>query len=227
MDYLLLQILLFLILAAVIGFFIGWITRGLGFESRLLASENQWRARHHVLQSENNRLQTELDAAGQEKSKSLLNIQDDDIAISLPFSSTQEPTIQEPSVGETTQHSDPEPVLDLPLEKLRSKPSQIGKTHSEEQISVQTEIFDESTSSRVPTSLDQPDGEPDDLKTIKGIGPKIESTLYSLGIYHFSQIADFTEADIKWVNEHMQFNGRIEREKWIDQAQTLINNSGA
>ncbi len=222
MDYLLLQILLFLILAAVIGFFIGWITRGLGFESRLLASENQWRARHHVLQSENNRLHTELDTAEKEKSESLLNIQDDDIAISLPFSSTQESSNSKSSDNNDQQTADTEPVLEHPLDKLRSDLAPIEEAQAEEQVPVQTEIFEESTSSRTYTSLDRPDGEPDDLKTIKGIGPKIESTLNSLGIYHFSQIAEFTEDDISWVNEHMQFNGRIEREKWVDQANELI-----
>ncbi len=226
MDYLLLQILLFLILAAVIGFFCGWITRGLGFESRLLASENQWRARHHVLQSENNRLQTELDATDQEKSESLLD-NPNDIARSLPLPSNQEPSAPEQSVRKSSQLSESEPVLEHPLEKLRNEFNDIEKQAPDEQISEEIELFEKPELSGAPASLDQPEGKADDLKAIKGIGPKIESTLNGLGIYHFRQIADFTEDNISWVNEHLQFSGRIEREEWIAQAKVLDKNSGA
>ncbi|MGH6918742.1 MAG: NADH-quinone oxidoreductase subunit E, partial [Geminicoccaceae bacterium] len=64
-------------------------------------------------------------------------------------------------------------------------------------------------------------GEPDDLKTISGIGPAIEKILHELGIYHFRQIADFTPDNVAWVNEHLRFKGRIEREDWIGQARKL------
>ena len=43
-----------------------------------------------------------------------------------------------------------------------------------------------------PLPLPGPEGEPDDLKLISGIGPGIEKTLHELGIYHFRQIAEFT-----------------------------------
>ncbi len=213
MDYLLLQILLFLILAAVVGFFIGWITRGSGFESRLLASENKWRAKHHLLLGEKQQLQSELDAAEQEKSEPLLTHQDNDIALSLPFKSAQD----------QSQLADTEPVQDHPLNRLRSEIIQIEKEQIARQISGHNEIFEESALSLASNvGLDQLDGEIDDLKAIKGIGPKIESTLNNLGIYHLDQIADFTEENIIWVNEHLQFSGRIEREKWVAQAQNLI-----
>jgi len=216
MDYLLLQILLFLILAAVVGFFIGWITRGLGFESRLLSSENQWRARHHVLQSENNRLQSELDASKMKQNESLEKVQIDDSMLSLPFSSTQER-----SDKDSCKTSDTE---DHPLERLRSGLNQIEKSEISGQIPEQTEIFEPPVAGHTaPAGLDQPIGNADDLKTIKGIGPKIESTLNNLGIFHFHQIADFSEENIYWVNEHLQFKGRIEREGWVTQARALIN----
>ena len=218
MDYLLLQILLFLILAAVIGFFIGWITRGFGFESRLLSSENQWRARHHVLQSENNRLQSELDATKKEHSDNLKNTQREDTVLSLPFSSTQDRSDNKKSLIDTEDH---------PLDRLRSGLNQLEKSETTEQISQQTEIFDVPVmgTPTAPTRYDQPEGKADDLKTIKGIGPKIETTLNSLGIYHFKQIADFTEDNINWVNDHLQFKGRIERENWVAQANELVNKS--
>jgi predicted flap endonuclease-1-like 5' DNA nuclease len=64
-------------------------------------------------------------------------------------------------------------------------------------------------------------GAPDDLRAIAGVGPKIEATLHSLGVFHFDQIARWTEAEIAWVDAYMSFRGRIQREGWVEQAQAL------
>ena len=69
--------------------------------------------------------------------------------------------------------------------------------------------------------LDGPEGEPDDLKLISGVGPVLEGRLNELGIFHFWQIARFEQKDIDLVNEAMAFPGRIERDEWIDQADHL------
>lgn len=64
-------------------------------------------------------------------------------------------------------------------------------------------------------------GQGDDLKLIKGIGPKNEAILHSLGIWHFSQIADWKAPEQAWVGYHMAFPGRVEREIWVEQARLL------
>jgi len=61
----------------------------------------------------------------------------------------------------------------------------------------------------------------DDLKRVKGIGPVIEKTLNGLGIYQFQQVADFTADNISWVDNHISFPGRIQREEWVSQAKKL------
>ena len=67
--------------------------------------------------------------------------------------------------------------------------------------------------------------EKDDLLIIKGIGPFIEGKLHALGIYTFRQIANFNADDITKVNEAIEvFAGRIERERWVDQARDFANN---
>ncbi|MGJ5207284.1 cell envelope biogenesis protein TolA [Bradyrhizobium sp. HKCCYLR20261] len=72
-----------------------------------------------------------------------------------------------------------------------------------------------------PPALPAPDGSADDLKLIKGIGPKNERVLNDIGVHHFSQIAEWTPAHADWVGHHMAFPGRIEREHWIAQAKLL------
>ncbi|MBY6065140.1 NADH-quinone oxidoreductase subunit NuoE [Leisingera aquaemixtae] len=64
-------------------------------------------------------------------------------------------------------------------------------------------------------------GLPDDLKLLKGVGPKLEEKLNELGFFHFDQIAEWTEAEIAWVDARLQFKGRIERDGWIEQAKRL------
>jgi predicted flap endonuclease-1-like 5' DNA nuclease len=65
-------------------------------------------------------------------------------------------------------------------------------------------------------------GEPDDLKLIKGIGPKLEKLCNSLGVTRFDQIAKWSAADIAEVDPHLEnFTGRIERDDWVGQAKVL------
>ena len=61
----------------------------------------------------------------------------------------------------------------------------------------------------------------DDLKQLKGVGPKLESTLNDLGFWHFDQIAKWGADEIAWVDDNLSFKGRIERDGWIEQAKTL------
>jgi predicted flap endonuclease-1-like 5' DNA nuclease len=67
-------------------------------------------------------------------------------------------------------------------------------------------------------------GAPDNLRQIKGLGPKLNSTLAALGITRFDQIAAWGEADIAKVDEHLgTFKGRIARDNWIEQAGFLAS----
>lgn len=71
--------------------------------------------------------------------------------------------------------------------------------------------------------LDAPNGEPDDLKKILGIGSVLEEKLNDMGVYHYSQVAEFSATDIENINTNLNFPGRIERDEWIPQAQNLVS----
>ena len=73
-----------------------------------------------------------------------------------------------------------------------------------------------------PAGLEAPRaGKADDLKRISGIGPKLEMVLNDLGVYHFDQIAAWSRAEIDWIDDYLQFKGRVDRDKWIEQANEL------
>ncbi|MHC0054038.1 hypothetical protein [Actibacterium sp. D379-3] len=74
-----------------------------------------------------------------------------------------------------------------------------------------------------PAALDGPRaGGADDLKKIKGVGPKLELLLNSLGFYHFDQVAGWSADEIAWVDQNLAgFKGRVTRDDWVAQAKTL------
>lgn len=76
---------------------------------------------------------------------------------------------------------------------------------------------------RRPEGLDAArDGGADDLKLIKGVGPKLEGLLNGLGFWHFDQIAAWGPQDLAWVDENLEgFKGRASRDEWVAQAKVL------
>jgi NADH-quinone oxidoreductase subunit E len=63
---------------------------------------------------------------------------------------------------------------------------------------------------------------PDDLKLIRGVGPKLEDTLHRMGVFHFDQIATWTQTNLVWVDQNLgTFRGRAVRDGWIEQAKKL------
>ncbi|MGB7240478.1 MAG: NADH-quinone oxidoreductase subunit NuoE [Sulfitobacter sp.] len=62
----------------------------------------------------------------------------------------------------------------------------------------------------------------DDLKLIKGVGPKLETMLNGLGFFHYDQISKWSADEIAWVDQNLEgFKGRVSRDNWVAQAETL------
>jgi NADH-quinone oxidoreductase subunit E len=73
---------------------------------------------------------------------------------------------------------------------------------------------------RKPSSIERPSA-PDDLKSISGIGPKLEKVLNDLGIWTYAQVAAWDKAEVAWMDDHLGFKGRIDRDAWIAQARAM------
>ncbi|WP_299932669.1 NADH-quinone oxidoreductase subunit E [uncultured Pelagimonas sp.] len=76
-----------------------------------------------------------------------------------------------------------------------------------------------------PAALDAArEGGADDLKLIKGVGPKLEKLLNSMGFFHFDQVAAWTDKELGWVDQNLEgFKGRASRDNWVSQAKTLAS----
>jgi predicted flap endonuclease-1-like 5' DNA nuclease len=70
------------------------------------------------------------------------------------------------------------------------------------------------------------DGQRDNLKRIRGIGPQNEGRLNGIGVWHYSQIAAWSAENVRWIASYLAASGRVEREKWVDQAKELAAGRG-
>lgn len=69
--------------------------------------------------------------------------------------------------------------------------------------------------------LDRPNGQKDDLTQIIGIDAETEAKLNELGIFHFGQIASWSDAEGRWIEIRLNEPGRILRERWTEQAAAI------
>ena len=64
---------------------------------------------------------------------------------------------------------------------------------------------------------------PDNLELLKGVGPKLNTLLKSLGVTSFEQVANWSAADVREIDSRLgTFAGRISRDNWVDQAKLLV-----
>jgi NADH-quinone oxidoreductase subunit E len=64
----------------------------------------------------------------------------------------------------------------------------------------------------------------DDLKMIKGVGPKMEALLNKLGFFHFDQVAAWSDEEVSWVDQNLEgFKGSVLRDNWVEQANVLAS----
>ena len=86
--------------------------------------------------------------------------------------------------------------------------------------------LDPSASGALTTLAKARDGGPDKLTKIKGIGPKLQELLFSMGFFHFDQIASWDKSQVAWVDENLDgFKGRASRDDWVAQAFSLSGSS--
>jgi small subunit ribosomal protein S2 len=121
------------------------------------------------------------------------------------------------SRGQTDMGIDLGAAEEVPVELALEEPAEVEAVA--EPVAEEAAAAD---ADAAPVALfDAPEGEPDDLKLISGVGPVLETKLHALGIKKFSQVANFTADDISRVDDALSFKGRIERDNWVAQATAL------
>ncbi len=93
-----------------------------------------------------------------------------------------------------------------------------------EETVAETPVVEDEPAIEAPAALDAPIGDADDLTALKGVGPKLAVSLNEAGIYHFTQVADWSEANVAWVDANVPgVRGRCSKNGWVAQAAELTS----
>lgn len=80
----------------------------------------------------------------------------------------------------------------------------------------------------IPVAIPVAEGPPDPLTTIKGLGPRAATRLGALGITRYDQLAALSGGVLDAVDAQMgTFQGRILRDRWVEQAGHLAEGDTA
>ncbi|MGK7653374.1 endonuclease [Roseovarius sp. B08] len=134
-------------------------------------------------------------------------------------------TAQDPTFTSATTDAEAGAGVDAApkaVSKPKAKTGSKAKTTAAKPKAKPAETGEEDVGTK-PEMLSAPrGGKADNLKEIKGVGPKLEGVLHDMGVYHFDQIAGWTDQEVAWVDANLiGFKGRVSRDNWIDQAKTL------
>ena len=132
------------------------------------------------------------------------------------------PEVNQEAIEEVieTEKKSPTEEIEIPTEDAIEK-----ALEALEEIDVQDDEMPEpeEAPAEKPELLSSPHkGKKDALTKIKGLGPKLEDKLNAAGIYHFDQIASWTEADFEWLGENTTFASRAKKDDWVSQAKSFI-----
>lgn len=75
--------------------------------------------------------------------------------------------------------------------------------------------------------IDAPRGEPDDLKRLPNVNPKLEQRLNDTGVFHFWQIADLDAEMAESLDRALNLRGRLMRDNWVVAAKKLTEESAS
>lgn len=133
-------------------------------------------------------------------------------AIMAGIERTEAPVVAAPALAVKA-----EPVTELLDRTSRPKASLLSSMTPE---SVRAAVEQAGTGLE-PHRLSAPEGYPDDLTLISGIGADNERELNMLGIYHYWQVASWTPEHVAWLSARVHSAPRIVRENWMAQAARL------
>ena len=133
------------------------------------------------------------------------------------FCSELKPLVQPNDTSAAPSAPEPAPVSEPAPATATAPVAQAPKAEAPEVEAVEDAVRPEALSGAR-------NGGADDLKMIKGVGPKLEIMLNELGFYHFDQIAGWSAAEVAWVNDNLTgFKGRVSRDNWVEQARKLAS----
>ncbi|WP_434723876.1 proton-conducting membrane transporter [Mesorhizobium sp. RIZ17] len=206
----------YMLLAFVVGILVGWFIWGRlrGELDSLRGDLDRTRSERDRLRADGDRLKGELDACGRARADLESRLRD-------------APSAKAATPASAALMSTPATATSAATKAVPARPAAARKP-----AAAKTAAAKPAAKSAAPRKAAAPAakkaaapqaaaGKADNLRRLIGIGPVNERLLKGLGVTTYAQIAAWTAADVKRIEDVLNFDGRIAREKWIEQAKLL------
>ncbi|MBZ9670521.1 proton-conducting membrane transporter [Mesorhizobium sp. B3-2-1] len=213
----------YMLLAFLVGVLVGWFIWGRlrGELDGLRGDLDRTRGERDKLRADSDRLTGELNACGKTRSDLERQLREAQASSGAGGAKASSPApaavMSTPAAAKSTPAAAKPAAAKAAPAKAAPKPA-AAKTPAKTSAAPKTAP----AARKAATAAAKPaSGKPDNLRRLIGIGPVNEKLLKAQGVTTFAQIAAWTSTDIKRIEDVMNFDGRIARERWIEQAKLL------
>ncbi|MER9403009.1 proton-conducting membrane transporter [Mesorhizobium caraganae] len=220
----------YIVLAFLVGVLVGWFIWGrLRGELDILRGDlDRTRSERDRLRADSDRLTGELDACGKTRADLERRLRETSTPSAKPSSSAPAALVSTPSTAKSAPAAKPAaPAKPAAAKPAAAKPvaaKSAAKPAASKPAAAKASAAPKPAAAKLAAApkKDAPTAaKADNLRRLIGIGPVNDKLLKGLGVTTYAQIAAWTAADVKRIEDTLNFDGRIAREKWIEQAKLL------
>lgn len=219
----------YIVLAFLVGLLVGWFIWGRlrGELDSLRGDLDRTRSERDRLRADADRLTGELDACGKTRADLERRLRETSAPSAKP--SAPAALVSTPATAKSAPAAKPAaPAKPAAAKPAAAKPaaakSAAAKPAASKPAAAKASAAPKPAASRpaeAPKEAAPTAAKADNLRRLIGIGPVNDKLLKGLGVTTYAQIAAWTAADVKRIEDTLNFDGRIAREKWIEQAKLL------
>ncbi|MER8904791.1 proton-conducting membrane transporter [Mesorhizobium sp. M0772] len=213
----------YIVLAFLVGVLVGWFIWGRlrGELDSLRGDLDRTRSERDRLRADADRLTGELDACGKTRADLERRLRETSAPSAKPSSSAPAALVSTAATAKSAPAAKPAPAKPAAAKPAAAKSADAKPAASKPAAAKAAPKAAASKPAAVPKKAAPAAGKADNLRRLIGIGPVNDKLLKGLGITTYAQIAGWTAADVKRIEDTLNFDGRIAREKWVEQAKLL------
>lgn len=213
----------YIVLAFLVGVLVGWFIWGRlrGELDSLRGDLDRTRSERDRLRADADRLTGELDACGKTRADLERRLRETSAPSAKPSSSAPAALVSTAANAKSAPAAKPAPAKPAAAKPAAAKSAAAKPAASKPAAAKAAPKAAASKPAAVPKKAAPAAGKADNLRRLIGIGPVNDKLLKGLGVTTYAQIAGWTAADVKRIEDTLNFDGRIAREKWVEQAKLL------
>ncbi|MER9458391.1 MULTISPECIES: proton-conducting membrane transporter [unclassified Mesorhizobium] len=213
----------YIVLAFLVGVLVGWFIWGRlrGELDSLRGDLDRTRSERDRLRADADRLTGELDACGKTRADLERRLRETSAPSAKPSSSAPAALVSTAATAKSAPAAKPTPAKPAAAKPAAAKSAAAKPAASKPAAAKAAPKAAASKPAAVPKKAAPAAGKADNLRRLIGIGPVNDKLLKGLGVTTYAQIAGWTATDVKRIEDTLNFDGRIAREKWVEQAKLL------